>query len=65
MLGGTVVLWLALMPHSKKVQVLNPGSALAFLCGVGMFSLCMFGNSPGTLVSSHRPKKHADRKSVV
>lgn len=50
-----VVRWLALTPHSKKVQGSNPGSALAFLCGACVFSLCMRGLSPGAPVSSHRP----------
>ncbi|KAJ8372143.1 hypothetical protein AAFF_G00294270 [Aldrovandia affinis] len=38
--GGTVVQWIALSPHSKKVLGSNPGQG-AFLCGVCMFSSCL------------------------
>merc|ERR1712035_207562 len=53
--GGTVVLWLALSPHSKRVSgsILGAG---ALLCGVCMFSQCQRGFSPGTPASSHSPK---------
>lgn len=45
---GTLVQWLALSLHSKKV--------LGFLCGVCIFSLCLRGFSTGTVTSSHSSK---------
>ena len=53
--GGTVVWWLALSPHSKRVAGSIPGVG-ALLCGVCMFSPCQRGFSPGTPASSHSPK---------
>lgn len=32
LMGGGMVVWLALSPHSEKVRGLNPGSALAYPC---------------------------------
>ena len=47
--GGTVVRWLTLSPHSKKVQGLNPGQGLSvWSLHVCMFYLCLQGFSPGT-----------------
>ncbi len=46
--GGTVVQWLVLSRHSKKVLGSNPPAN----CGVCMFSLCLHG----TPASSHSPK---------
>merc|ERR1712212_763341 len=48
---GTVAQWLALLPHSTKVQGSNPGRSRSFLCGVCMFSPCLRGFPPGTPVS--------------
>lgn len=47
-----VVQWLVLLPYSKKVV----GSILpwTFLCGGGMFSLCLHRFSPGSLASSQK-----------
>ena len=50
-LGSTVVQWLALLPHSKKL--LWQIRLRIFLWIVCMFSLCLRGFSPGTTVSSH------------
>ncbi len=46
-----MALWIALLPHSMKVLGSIPSWGRAFLCGVYMFSLCLHGFSPGTLVS--------------
>jgi len=54
-LGGTVVWWLALSPHSKRVAGSIPGVG-ALPCGVCMFSLCQRGFPPGAPASSHSPK---------
>ena len=51
----SVVWWLALLPHSKRVARSIPGVG-ALLCGVCMFSPCQRGFSPGTPASSHSPK---------
>ncbi len=41
--GGTVVQWLAPLPHTKRVLGSNPP------CGVCMLSSCLHGFSPGTV----------------
>ncbi len=48
--------WLALLPPSKKVPSSNP--CRTFLCGVCMFSPCVHGFPPGTVVSSHHHNMH-------
>lgn len=45
---------LALVPYIRKSQAQIPCGA--FMCGVCMFSPCMFGFSPGTSASSFSPK---------
>lgn len=46
-LGGMVVQWLALSPHSKKIPGPICGSTKgAFRCGAYMFSLCICGFLP-------------------
>lgn len=53
--GDTVVQWLALSPHSKRI----PGP---LLCGVCMYFLSLREFSPGTPVSTPSPKnKHGLR----
>ena len=54
LLLNTMVQWLTLLPHSKKVPGLIPGSGP--LCAVCMFCLCLCGFSLVTPVSSHSPK---------
>ena len=44
---------IALLPHNKTVLGSSPGQAS--LCGVCLFSPCLRGFPPGTLVSSHSP----------
>ena len=50
--GYTMVGWLALSSHSRKVPI----SAGFFLCEVYMFSQCMWEFFLGTLASSYSPK---------
>ncbi len=47
--GSTVVKWLTLPPHSKRVLGFEP---TGFLCGVYMFSFCLCVFSLGTPASS-------------
>lgn len=55
--GKTLVWWLALTPHSKKV--------LAFLCGVWMFWPGLSGFSLGTLASLQGQRLTGDSKLAV
>ena len=45
-----LILWVTLLPQSKKVLGLNPSYPRSFLCGVCMFSTCLWGFSPIALV---------------